>query len=208
MIQTQKGVSLFISAIALSLCVFMQVLDLSIANVAIPYIAGDLAISDFNGTWVITMFTVGNAIVLPLTGWLTKRFGSVRVMIASTALFTLFSFFCGISISIEMLMAMRFIQGIVGGPLIPLSMSLMLMIFPPNKKMLAIAIWNMVGVVGPIMGPILGGWLTFDYSWPWIFFVNVPVGIVVVILVCFMLKGQETEITKTPVDWTGIFLLS
>ena len=202
------GAPLMLGAIALSLCTFMQVLDYSIANVSIPYIAGDLAVSNDDGTWVITMFAVGNAIALPLTGWITTRFGSIRVMVLSTALFTLFSMLCGLSLSMNMLVVMRFIQGVVAGPLIPLSQSLLLMSFPKEKKNLGLAIWNMVAVVGPIAGPILGGWITFDYSWPWIFYINVPVGILCVIVIWNIYKKRETEVKKCPVDWIGIGFLA
>ena len=162
------GITLFLGAIALSLCTFMQVLDYSIANVSIPYIAGDLATSVNDGTWVITMFAVGNAIALPLTGLLTRRLGSIRVMVLSVALFTLFSWLCGMSINMNMLVIMRFIQGVVAGPMIPLSQSLMIMTFPKEKRNLALALWNMVAVVGPIAGPILpvGFFLSMGFAFP------------------------------------------
>ncbi|QVL56795.1 MAG: DHA2 family efflux MFS transporter permease subunit [Simkaniaceae bacterium] len=202
------GITLFIGAIALSLCTFMQVLDYSIANVSIPYIAGDLAVSVTDGTWVITMFAVGNAICLPLTGWFTRRFGSIRVMIVSVLLFTVFSWACGLSVSINMLVVMRFIQGFVAGPLIPLSQSLMIMSFPKEKKNLALAIWNMVAVVGPIAGPILGGWITYNYSWPWIFFINIPIGIFCTLAIRSIYKERETTIEKIQIDKVGIILLA
>lgn len=202
------GFTLFLGAIALSLCTFMQVLDYSIANVSIPYISGDLATSVNDGTWVITMFAVGNAIALPLTGLITRRFGSIRTMVISVALFTLFSWLCGLSISMPMLVIMRFIQGLVAGPLIPLSQSLMILSFPKEKKNLALAIWNMVAVVGPILGPILGGWITFNYSWPWIFFINIPVGIFCVIVVRALYKSRESIVEPVKVDGLGILLLA
>ncbi|QVL54970.1 MAG: DHA2 family efflux MFS transporter permease subunit [Simkaniaceae bacterium] len=202
------GITLFLGAIALSLCTFMQVLDYSIANVSIPYIAGDLATSVTDGTWVITMFAVGNAIALPLTGLLTRRLGSIRVMVLSVALFTLFSWLCGMSINMNMLVVMRFIQGVVAGPMIPLSQSLMIMTFPKEKRNLALALWNMVAVVGPIAGPILGGWITFNYSWPWIFFINIPVGIFCVLVIRSLYKKKETKTEKVRIDGLGILLLA
>ena len=202
------GITLFIGAISLSLCTFMQVLDISIANVSIPYIAGDLAVSVNDGTWVITMFAVGNAISLPLTGWLTRRFGSIRIMVLSVLSFTIVSWLCGISLSINMLVTMRFVQGFVAGPLIPLSQSLMIMSFPKEKKNLALTIWNMVAIVGPIAGPILGGWITYNYSWPWIFFINVPVGIFCTLAIRAIYKDKETPIEKIQVDKVGILLLA
>ena len=154
------------------------------------------------------MFAVGNAIALPMTGWFATRFGSTRVMVLSTALFTFFSWMCGLSISINMLVIMRFIQGFVAGPLIPLSLSLLLMSFPKKKKNLGVALWNMVAVVGPIAGPILGGWITFDYKWPWIFYINIPIGIICCFLIWSVYKSRETPIKKFPVDWVGIALLA
>lgn len=202
------GFALFLGAISLSLCTFMQVLDYSIANVSIPYIAGDLAVSVTDGTWVITMFAVGNAIALPLTGWFTRRFGSIRVMVLSVLLFTIFSWLCGLSRSISMLVLMRFIQGFVAGPLIPLSQSLMIMSFSKERRNLALALWNMVAVVGPIAGPILGGWITYDYTWPWIFFINIPIGIFCVIAIRTTYKNRETPSEKVRVDAVGILLLA
>ncbi len=201
------GITLFLGAISLSLCTFMQVLDYSIANVSIPYIAGGLAISVNDGTWVITMFAVGNAICLPLTGWFTRRFGSIRVIVVSVLLFTIFSWLCGMSFNIGMLIAMRFIQGFVAGPLIPLSQSLMIMSFPKEKKNLALALWNMIVVVGPIAGPIMGGWITYNYYWPWIFFINIPIGIFCTITIRSIYQKRETAIDKIQVDKVGIILL-
>ncbi|CCB88930.1 DHA2 family efflux MFS transporter permease subunit [Simkania negevensis] len=199
---------LILGGLALSLCTFMQVLDTSIANVAVPYIAGDLAVSNEDGTWVITMFAVGNAIALPLTGWFTKCFGTTRVMLVSTALFTLLSVLCALSMNINMLVFMRFTQGFVGGPLIPLSQSMLMMSFPKTKRNLGLAIWQMVAIVGPIAGPIIGGWITYNYSWPWIFYINVPVGILASIIIWNIYKSRETPREKQSIDWIGLALLA
>ncbi|MCY3974183.1 MAG: DHA2 family efflux MFS transporter permease subunit [Simkaniaceae bacterium] len=201
------GLPLATGTLALSLCTFMQVLDYSIANVSIPYISGDLAVSVEEGTWVITMFAVGNAIALPLTGWCTTRFGAVRTILTSTALFTLFSVLCGLSWNLNVLVLMRFIQGLVSGPLIPLSQSLLIMSFPESKKNLALALWNMVAVVGPISGPILGGWITFDHTWPWIFYINLPVGLFCCAAVWGVYRSRETKMRAYPVDRVGLLLL-
>ncbi len=201
------GGTLFLGALALALCTFMQVLDYSIANVSIPYIAGDIAVSLNEGTWVITMFAVGNAIVLPLTGWLTKRFGTIKLMVMATALFTLLSVFCGLSRDIFVLTFMRFVQGVVGGPMIPLSQTLLIMTFPKEKKSLALALWTMVAIVGPLAGPILGGWITYNYEWPWIFFINVPVGIFSCLVIWQIYKKRETPTEKLRVDGVALLLL-
>ena len=194
--------------IVLCLCTFMQVLDYSIANVSIPYIAGGLGVSDNDGTWVITMFAVGNAICLPLSGWLARRFGAVRTMVLSVVMFTFFSWLCGAAWSFNSLVLFRFIQGFVGGPMIPLSQSLLIQIFPETKKNLALAIWVMVAVVGPIAGPILGGWITFDYVWRWIFYINVPVGVICSIFIWHFMKNKESTIVKEKVDYMGLVFLA
>ncbi|MGL6297495.1 MAG: DHA2 family efflux MFS transporter permease subunit, partial [Plesiomonas sp.] len=175
-----EGKALVWATLALSLATFMQVLDSSIANVAIPTISGSLGASTTQGTWVITSFGVANAISLPLTGWFAKRFGEVKLFIASTILFTLFSWLCGVSSSLEMLIFFRVMQGLVSGPMIPLSQSLLLSNYPPAKRAIALALWSMTVIVAPICGPVLGGYISDNFHWAWIFFINVPVGIFVV----------------------------
>lgn len=203
-----KGAQLVILSIAVSLGVFMNILDTSIANVAIPTIAGNMAVSADEGTWVITSFAVSMAIVLPLTGWLAKRFGEVRLFVFSTALFTLASVMCGLANNLPLLIFFRVVQGAVAGPMIPLSQSLLLANYPPEKKGLATALWAMVAVAAPVMGPIMGGYLTDNYSWPWIFYINVPVGILSVYFTWKILRDRETEITKQPIDYIGLLLLA
>ncbi|MDR3476885.1 MAG: DHA2 family efflux MFS transporter permease subunit [Gammaproteobacteria bacterium] len=194
--------------LAVSLGIFMNVLDSAIANVAIPTIAGNLAVSADEGTWVITSFTVSMAIMLPLTGWLSRRFGEVRLFVLSTILFTLASVLCGLSNSLGMLVVCRVIQGAVAGPMIPLSQSLLLSNYPADKKGLATSLWATVAVAAPVVGPIMGGWITDNISWPWIFYINVPVGIFSAYLTWSILRERETEITKQPVDYIGLILLT
>lgn len=194
--------------ISLSLGVFMNVLDVSIANVAIPNIAGDLAVSADQGTWVITSFAVSQAIMLPITGWLAKRFGEVRLFVISTLLFTLTSFFCGLSENLSMLIFFRVLQGAVSGPMIPLSQSILLANYPEYKKGLATGLWAMTAVVAPIIGPVLGGWITDNYTWPWIFYINVPIGFISVVFTWILLAKRETPISKTPIDTIGLILLT
>ncbi|WP_058533057.1 DHA2 family efflux MFS transporter permease subunit [Legionella saoudiensis] len=202
-----SGGRLGLMTFSLSLAIFMNVLDVSIANVAIPTIAGDLGVSPDNGTWVITSFAVSQAIMLPLTGWLARRFGEVRLFLFSTALFTLASVLCGLSFNLPMLIFFRVVQGAVSGPMIPLSQSILLANYPPEKRGLATGIWAMTAVVGPILGPILGGYITDNYTWPWIFYINVPVGIFSVIFTMITLSGRETPIVKRPIDYVGLILL-
>lgn len=205
--QPIKGFQLVLLSFAVSLGIFMNVLDTSIANVAIPTIAGNMGVSADEGTWVITSFAVSMAIVLPLTGWLSKRFGEVRLFAFSTGLFTLASIMCGLSNSLTMLIFFRVIQGAVAGPMIPLSQSLLLANFPDEQQGLATGLWAMVAVAGPVLGPILGGYITDNYTWPWIFYINVPVGIFSVYFTWKILKDRETETEKKPIDYIGLILL-
>jgi MFS transporter, DHA2 family, multidrug resistance protein len=201
------GSRLALLTLSLSLGIFMNVLDVSIANVAIPTLAGDLAVSPDNGTWVITSFAVSQAIMLPITGWLARRFGEVRLFLVSTTLFTLTSILCGLSANLPMLIFFRVLQGAVSGPMIPLSQSILLANYPEYRKGFATSIWAMTAVVGPILGPIIGGWITDNYSWPWIFYINVPAGIFSVVFTAITLTGRETTITKLPIDMVGLVLL-
>ena len=170
-----KGIPFILTALALSFCTFMEVLDFSIANVSVPYIAGGLGVSDSEGTWIITLYMVGNAIVLPISGWLSEKIGAVRLILLASGLFGIASWLCGVSVSFPMICISRFIQGAVSGPLIPMSQILLVDIFPQGKKQMAIALWAMVALVGPIAGPIVGGWITEDFNWRWIFYINIPV---------------------------------
>lgn len=194
--------------IALGLGTFIQILDTSIANVAVPYIAGGLSVSADQGTWVITAFAASNAIVLPLTGWLSDYFGRVRLFVGSVFLFALTSFFCGFAQNLTELVFFRVLQGAVAGSLIPLSQGLLISFNPPEKQGLMLGFWGMVVIVAPIVGPILGGYITDVYSWPWIFYINVPIGIVSGLIVWSVLKNHESKLVRNPIDWWGLFLLS
>jgi DHA2 family multidrug resistance protein len=192
----------------LSLGVFMNVLDLSIANVAIPTIAGELGVSADTGTWVITSFAVCAAIAMPLTGWLGRRFGERRVFLVCTAGFTIASFLCGLAVNMPMLVAMRALQGIVSGPMIPLSQSLLLSHYPDDKKNVALALVLMVTIAAPVLGPIFGGWITDNWAWEWVFYINVPIGIVATFGTAMLLRGRETKTERIPADLVGIGLLA
>jgi MFS transporter, DHA2 family, multidrug resistance protein len=205
--QPLSTMALVVLTFALGLGTFIQILDTSIANVAIPYIAGDLAVSAEDGTWVITSFAVSNGIVLPLTGWLASRFGGVRCFIWSTSLFSLASFLCGFAPSFSALVFFRIIQGAVAGSLIPLSQSLLLTHFPEERKGLALGFWSMVVIVAPVVGPILGGWITDNYGWPWIFYINIPLGLLSAFLTWDILHGRDNEKERNPIDIVGLCFL-
>ncbi len=201
------GGQLALGTIALSLATFMNVLDTSIANVSIPAISGDLGVSPDQGTWVITSFGVANAISLPLTGWLTRRFGQVRLFTTSVILFVIASFLCGLAPSLPLLILFRVLQGAVAGPMIPLSQSLLLASYPRNRAGSALAMWSMTTLVAPVVGPLLGGWITDNISWPWIFYINVPVGIAAVLVTWGIYHRRETATARVPVDTVGLGLL-
>ena len=203
-----QGGALAMLTLVLSLATFMLVLDSTIANVAIPTIAGDLGASSSQGTWVITSFGVANAISIPITGWLAKRFGEVRLFLIATLLFVLASWLCGIANSLEMLIVFRVLQGAVAGQIIPLSQSLLLNNYPPEKRGMALAFWSMTIVVAPICGPILGGWISDNIHWGWIFFINVPIGLAVVLISWKILEGRESRISHQPVNTVGLILLA
>ena len=203
-----QGGSAFLLNVALGLGTFIQVLDSSIANVAIPYIAGNLSVSADQGTWVITSFAASNAIVLPLTGWLSDYFGRVRLFVYSVLLFSLTSFLCGFSNSLSLLVFFRILQGAVAGSLIPLSQSLMVANSPPEKQGTVLGFWAMIVVVAPLLGPILGGYITEVYSWPWIFYINVPIGIFSATVAWIFLKDRESALVRNPIDWVGLFFLA
>jgi len=199
--------NLALCTIGLSLATFMQVLDTTIANVSLPTIAGNLGVSNNQSTWVITSFAVSMAISLPLTGFLTRRFGEVKLFVWSTLLFALTSFLCGISQSMGMLIVFRALQGAVAGPMYPITQSLLISIYPPAKRGMALALLAMVTVVAPIAGPILGGLITDNYSWPWIFFINVPIGIFASMVVANQMKGRVEQLQRPKIDYVGLITL-
>ncbi|NIE65133.1 DHA2 family efflux MFS transporter permease subunit [Burkholderia sp. Ax-1719] len=202
-----QGAQLVFGTIAVSLAVFMNVLDTSIANVSIPSISGDLGVASDQGTWVITSFAVANAISVPLTGWLTERIGQVRLFMASIILFVISSWLCGLAPTLPFLLAARVLQGAVAGPMIPLSQTLLLASYPRAKAPIALSMWSMTTLIAPVAGPILGGWISDNISWPWIFYVNIPVGIVAAIATWMIFRNRDSVIRKAPIDGVGLGLL-
>ncbi|AJX00433.1 drug resistance MFS transporter, drug:H+ antiporter-2 family protein [Burkholderia gladioli] len=185
----------------------MNVLDSSIANVAIPTISGNLGVSVDEGTWVITVFGAANAVSIPLTGWLTQRFGQVRLFVGAILSFVFASWVCGVAPSLPILLVARICQGAVAGPLIPLSQAILLGSYPKQKASTALSLWAMTATVGPIAGPALGGWITDSYSWSWIFYINIPVGIFAAAVTWMIYRSRESATRKPPIDLVGLGLL-
>jgi DHA2 family multidrug resistance protein len=202
-----QGSAKIIGTISLALATFMNVLDTSIANVSLSSIAGDLGVSSSQATWVITSFAVANAIALPLTGWLTQRFGAVKLFTMSVLLFVVSSWLCGLATSLPMLIAFRVMQGFVAGPMIPLSQTLLLASYSKAQAGMALAVWAITTLVAPVTGPIVGGWITDNIAWPWIFYINIPVGIAAAWVTWTIFKKRETPIRKLPIDGVGLGLL-
>ncbi|HEX5483757.1 MAG TPA: DHA2 family efflux MFS transporter permease subunit, partial [Terriglobia bacterium] len=203
----------WIIAMTVMLATFMEVLDTSIANVALPHIAGSLSSSVDESTWVLTSYLVSNAIVLPLTGWFSTLFGRKRFYMACVAIFTVSSFLCGLAPSLGALVVLRVIQGAGGGGLQPVSQAILVESFEQKQQGMAMAVYGMGVVVAPIIGPTLGGWITDNYSWRWIFFINIPVGILALLLTSMLIKDPPYLVRKglkdgLKIDFIGLGLLS
>jgi DHA2 family multidrug resistance protein len=199
-------------ALTVMLATFLEVLDTSVANVSLPHIAGDLSAGVDESTWVLTSYLVSNAIVLPLTGWLSSIFGRKRFFMVCVAMFTICSFLCGMAPSLGLLVVFRILQGAGGGALQPISQAILVESFPKEKQGMAMAIYGMGVVVAPIIGPTLGGFITDNYSWRWIFFINIPVGIVSLILTALLIFDPPYLVRKKlrglRIDYIGLGLLS
>ena len=196
-----------IAGFIMALSNFMVILDLTIANVAVPHIAGNLGISLDQGTWIITSYAVAEAICVPLTGWLADRFGSVRVFTVAMMAFGLFSLVCGLSPTLGVLVAARIGQGICGAPLMPMTQALLLRVFPPARRAKAMSVWAMTVMFAPAVGPIVGGYIADNYSWHWIFLINVPIAIACTAIAALILRPVESPTTKNPIDSVGLALL-
>ncbi|MGE4398985.1 MAG: DHA2 family efflux MFS transporter permease subunit [Campylobacterales bacterium] len=206
-IKPLSGAALVIAAIMLTLANFVAVLNMTIANVAVPSIAGGLGSAMSQGTWVITAYAVGEAITVPLTGWLAGKFGSIKVFVVAALMFAVTSALCAISTSIEMLAVIRIFQGFAGGPLMPLSLTLLLKIFPSQKAGVANGIWSVATLIAPAVGPILGGYLCDEYNWSYAFLVNVPVALMCGFFTWILLKRFKEELYKSVIDTIGLILL-
>lgn len=206
--QAQPQINPWLIAIAVMSSTFMEVLDTTVVNVSLPHIAGSLSASTDEATWTLTSYLVANAIILPMTGWLAGRFGRKRLLIMAVTGFTIASFFCGLAPSLPFLIIFRIIQGACGGGLQPLSQAILLESFPPEKRGQAMAFWALGIVVAPMLGPVAGGWLTDNYSWRWVFYINVPIGVIAILLTqAFVFDPPYLRREKTGIDYWGIGLL-
>jgi DHA2 family multidrug resistance protein len=202
----------WIIALTVTLATFMEALDSSIANVALPHIAGTLGATYDEATWVLTSYLVSNAIVLPISGWIANRIGRKNFYMGCVALFTLFSFLCGLATSLPMLIVFRVIQGAAGGGLQPSERAILADTFPPEKRSVAFALYGMAVVVAPAIGPTVGGWITDNYTWRWIFFLNIPVGILSLILTSRIVEDppylKRVKAKLGSIDGIGLGLLA
>lgn len=202
------GINPWLVAIAVMSSTFMEVLDTTVVNVSLPHIAGSLSSSTDEATWTLTSYLVANAIILPMTGWLANNFGRKRLLLASVTGFTIASFFCGLAPSLGFLIIFRVIQGACGGGLQPLSQAILLEAFPPDKRGQAMAFWALGIVVAPMLGPVAGGWLTDNYSWRWVFYINIPIGLLAIILTqLYVFDPSYLRRKAAGIDYWGIGLL-
>ena len=208
----RPAVNPWIIALAVTLATFMEVLDTSIANVALPHIAGSLSAGQDESTWVLTSYLVSNAIVLPLSGWLSSIVGRKRFYMGCVALFTLSSFLCGLAPNLPALIIFRILQGAGGGGLQPSEQAILADTFPPAKRGMAFAVYGVAVVMAPAIGPTLGGWITDNYSWRWIFFVNIPVGILSLLLTSRLIQDppyfRRRKLSETKIDYIGLGLVA
>src|SRR5499427_7177402 len=212
--QTSTEVSIphinpWLIAVAVMFGTFMEVLDTTVVNVSLPHIAGSLSVTPEEATWALTSYLVANAIVLPITGWLASYFGRKRLLTTAVVGFTTASFFCGFAPTLAWLVVFRIVQGLTGGVLQPVSQAVMLEAFPPAQQGKAMGVWGLGIVVAPMLGPVLGGWLTDNYSWRWVFYVNIPVGIVSIVMTkLFIFDPPYIRRTTAKVDTWGIGMLA
>jgi len=180
---------------------------MTIVNVSVPHISGSLGVSNSEGTWTVSSYMLAAAVMQPLTGWIGRRFGEVRTFVTSILLFMCFSALCGMATSLPMLVGSRLMQGFVSGPMMSVAQAILLRNYPIERRGMAIALWSMVIIIAPIAGPIMGGWITDNLSWPWLFYINLPVGAFSAAATWSLLRRRESFKVKQPVDWLGLVLL-
>src|ERR1700744_399800 len=198
-----SGLPMILAVFTLAFANFMVVLDMTIANVSVPNIAGGLAVSPNEGTWVITSYAVAEAITVPLTGWLASRFGAAKVFVTCIGLFGLCSLLCGLAPSPGTLVGFRILQGLSGGPMMPMSQTLLQRLVPPRLRAQTMGLWAMTTLVAPIMGPVLGGSISDAFGWSWVFFINVPVAVILVAVALRPLPRKDVT-QRLPVDFIGL----
>src|SRR6201981_2021522 len=208
----QTEVNPWLIAVVVSLAAFMEVLDTSIANVALPHIAGDLGASSDESTWVLTSYLVSNAIILPVSGWFVGIFGRKRFFMLCILIFTVSSLLCGVAWSLGLLLFARILQGAGGGGLQPLAQAILADTFPPEKRGLAFSLYGVTAIVAPSIGPTLGGWITDNYSWRWVFYINLPVGVLAMFLVYRLIEDppwvKRAKGAGIKIDYIGVSLLT
>ena len=201
-------ISPYLIAFVVMLPTALEVLDSSIANVVLPHIAGDLGVSVDKSSWILTCYLVSNAIILPITGWLSNTLGRKRYFLLSIFVFTLSSLLCGTATSLNQLLFFRILQGLGGGGLLPLSQAILLEHFPGKKRSIGMGIYGMGVILAPIFGPILGGWIADNYNWHWIFLINIPIGIVAIFLVYTFIQEKEKPKNRIKIDYIGLAFLT
>src|SRR3954463_7800643 len=204
-----KVINPWLIAVSVMFATFMEVLDTTVVNVSLPHIAGSLSVSIDEATWALTSYLVANAIILPMTGWLASRFGRKNLLMLSDVGFTTASFLCGLAPTLGTLIAFRILQGATGGALQPLSQAVLLEAFKPEDRGKAMGFWGLGIVVAPILGPVLGGWLTDSYSWRWVFYINIPVGIASIVMTkLYIFDPPYLRAESRKVDYWGIGMLA
>jgi DHA2 family multidrug resistance protein len=201
------GSKLLLLTAAIALATFMEILDMTIVNVSVPAISGSLGVTTSEGTWAVSSYMLAAAIMQPLSGWIARRFGEVRTLLTSICLFMVFSAVCGLATSLPMLVEARLIQGLVSGPMMSVAQAILLRNYPIERRGMAIALWSMVIIIAPIFGPIIGGWITDNLSWPWLFYINLPVGAFAAAASWSILRHRESKKLKLPIDVIGLALL-
>jgi DHA2 family multidrug resistance protein len=201
------GGKLFFLTVAIATASFMEILDMTIVNVSVPSISGSLGVTTSEGTWAVSSYMLAAAVMQPLSGWIARRFGEVRTFVSSILLFMIFSAVCGLANSLPMLVAARLIQGLVSGPMMSVAQAILLRNYPIERRGMALGLWSMVIMIAPIFGPIIGGWITDNFSWPWLFYINLPVGAFSAVASWSILRHRESKTVKLPIDGMGLALL-
>ena len=201
------GAKLFFLTVAIAAASFMEILDMTIVNVSVPAISGSLGVTTSEGTWAISSYMLAAAIMQPLSGWIARRFGEVKTFVTSIVLFMVLSAVCGQASTLPMLVGARLVQGLVSGPMQSVAQAVLLRNYPIERRGMALALWSMVIMIAPISGPILGGWITDNLSWPWLFYINLPVGAFSAVATWSIMRRRESKTVKLPIDAVGLALL-